>query len=77
MQKARDIREQLVDLCERVELPVNAEACSDFAMITKAFCSGYFFNCGRLHVTGIYKTVKNSHTVYIHPSSVMFKEMPR
>ena len=77
MQKARDIREQLLDLCERVEIIVNTEPCPDYSLVLKAFCSGYFFNCGRLHRTGVYKTVKNAHTVYIHPSSVVFKEMPR
>jgi pre-mRNA-splicing factor ATP-dependent RNA helicase DHX16 len=77
MQKARDIREQLMDLCERVEIQVNTEPCKDFSAVIKAFCSGYFFNCAKLGRTGVYKTVKNSHSVYIHPSSIMFKEMPR
>lgn len=77
MQKARDIREQLFDLCERVEIQINSTPCQDYSLVLKSFCSGYFFNCGRLHKTGVYKTVKNAHTVYIHPSSVMFKEMPR
>ncbi|OMJ77262.1 hypothetical protein SteCoe_23171 [Stentor coeruleus] len=77
MNKARDIKEQLVDLCERVEIIVNKEPCKDIKMVIKSFCSGYFFNCARLHKSGIYKTVKNAHTVFIHPSSVMFKEMPK
>lgn len=76
MNKARDIREQLLDLCERVELVVNKENCKDISLVAKAFCSGFFFNCAKLQRTGVYKTVKNPHTVFIHPSSVMFKFMP-
>jgi len=76
MSKARDIREQLLDLCERVELVVNKENCRDITLVSKAFCSGFFFNCAKLQRTGVYKTVKNPHTVFVHPSSVVFKLMP-
>lgn len=77
MQKASDIRDQLIELCERVEIEVNEEPCGDYTGIIKSFCSGYFFNAARLHTSGLYKTVKNSHSVHMHPSSVLFKEMPR
>jgi pre-mRNA-splicing factor ATP-dependent RNA helicase DHX16 len=76
MNKARDIREQLLDLCERVELIVNKETCKDFSMVVKSFCSGFFFNCARLQKTGIYRTLKSPHTVFVHPSSIMFKFLP-
>ena len=76
MNKARDIREQLLDLCDRVEVVVNKESCQDLMMVCKSFCSGFFFNCARMQKTGMYRTVKNPHTVFIHPSSIMFKYMP-
>src|SRR5690606_17711332 len=38
---------------------------------------GFFYNCAKLSKDGSYKTVKNAHTVYIHPGSSLFKETPR
>jgi len=72
LNKARDIREQVEGLCERVEV----EVCSsqDIDMIGKALASGYFYNTAKFSKNAEYKTIKNQHTVYIHPSSVMMKE---
>ena len=73
LNKARDVREQLEGLCDRVEV----EKCSnphDFEAICKAVASGYFYHTAKLSSKGEYKTVKNQHTVYIHPSSVMMKD---
>eukprot|EP01036_Dinobryon_divergens_P028870 gene28870-37882_t len=60
LNKARDIREQLLSLCERA--------------ICKAITSGYFYNTAKFASNAEYKTIKNQHTVYIHPSSVMAKD---
>lgn len=73
LNKARDIREQVEGLCERVEV----EVCSnpqDVDAIGKALASGYFYNTAKFSKNAEYKTIKNQHTVYIHPSSVMMKE---
>eukprot|EP00937_MAST-01D_sp_MAST-1D-sp2_P004361 g4361.t1 len=76
LKKARDIRDQLDGLCERVEV----EKCSnvgDTEQIRKAVCAGYFYNTAKLDKSGNYKTVKHAHTVHIHPSSALFKEEER
>ena len=50
MKKARDIREQLTGLCERVEIePVSSQDIDD---IRKAITSGFFFNCARVSGPG-------------------------
>ena len=41
---------------------------------TQAMSAGYFYNTAKLSRTGEFKTVKQQHTVYIHPSSVMSKD---
>jgi pre-mRNA-splicing factor ATP-dependent RNA helicase DHX16 len=76
MKKARDIREQLEGLCERVEIDHNVSTRPDQDMdaILKAITSGFFYNIARLSRTGDYQTVKQQKTVYIHPSSVLSKE---
>jgi pre-mRNA-splicing factor ATP-dependent RNA helicase DHX16 len=40
----------------------------------QAMSAGYFYNTAKLSRTGEFKTVKQQHTVYIHPSSVMSKD---
>ena len=60
-------------MCERVE--VNIESCTgDVDAVCKALCAGYFYNTAKLSKSGEYKTVKQQHTVYIHPSSVLAKD---
>ena len=78
LKTARDIREQLAGLCDRVEIektsnPHNTEA------VRKALCAGFFYNTAKLDNSGAYKTVKQKHSVHIHPSSCLVKleEMPR
>ena len=71
MTKARDVREQLEGLCERVELDTISKG-SEVDMICKSFTAGYFYNTSKLSRVGDYKTIKNRHTVYIHPSSVLY-----
>nr|CAB3482705.1 unnamed protein product [Digitaria exilis] len=68
MKRARDIRDQLDGLMERVEIEICSNA-SDLDAIKKAITSGFFHHSARLQRDGTYKTVKNPQTVHIHPSS--------
>jgi pre-mRNA-splicing factor ATP-dependent RNA helicase DHX16 len=74
MKKARDIREQLEDLCERVEIDKMISKPDDTDAILKAITAGFFYNTAKLGRSGEYQTVKQHRTVYIHPSSVLAKE---
>jgi pre-mRNA-splicing factor ATP-dependent RNA helicase DHX16 len=74
IKRARDIREQLEGLCERVEIDHTASKPDDLDAILKAITAGFFYNVARLGRTGEYQTVKQHKTVYIHPSSVLAKE---
>lgn len=74
MRKARDIREQLEGLCERVEIDQNLSSPEDQEAILKAITAGFFYNTAKLGRSGEYQTVKQHRTVYIHPSSVLAKE---
>jgi pre-mRNA-splicing factor ATP-dependent RNA helicase DHX16 len=72
LNKARDIREQLEGLCERVE--VQQSSSQDPETLCKAILAGYFYNTAKLSRDGSFKTVKQQHTVHIHPSSVLAKD---
>jgi pre-mRNA-splicing factor ATP-dependent RNA helicase DHX16 len=76
MRKARDVREQLEGLCERVEVDPNISSPDDIESTLKAVTAGFFYNTARLGKSGDYETVKQRRTVYIHPSSVLAKEEP-
>ena len=76
IRKARDVREQLEALCERVEVDPNISNPEDVESILKAVTAGFFYNTARLGRSGDYETVKQRRTVYIHPSSVLAKEEP-
>eukprot|EP01147_Barroeca_monosierra_P002717 gene2717-5595_t len=76
MKRARDVREQLEGLMERVEIEVTSNPLDDVA-IRKAITSGYFYHTARLSKGGSYKTVKNQQSVQIHPHSALFEKNPR
>ncbi|KAI5314315.1 hypothetical protein L3X38_043491 [Prunus dulcis] len=67
MKRARDIRDQLERLLERVEIKLSSS--NDLEAIKKAVTSGFFPHCVRLQKNGSYRTIKHPHTAHIHPSS--------
>ncbi|KAH7727285.1 MRNA splicing factor RNA helicase (Cdc28) [Aphelenchoides avenae] len=75
MKRARDIRDQLEGLLERVE--IEQKSTSDTMAIRKAIAAGYFYNLASLDKGGNYKTVKHRHTVQVHPNSCLFEDKPR
>eukprot|EP00871_Galdieria_phlegrea_P005377 jgi/Galph1/5840/GphlegSOOS_G4521.1 len=77
MKKARDIRDQLDAMLERVE--VKRCSCNDTEKIRKALTAGFFYQIACLQKNGSYRTIKNPMTVHIHPSSSLFKSerLPR
>lgn len=76
MKRARDIRDQLEGLLERVEIELTSTP-GDLDAIKKAITSGFFHHSARLQKTGAYRTVKNPQTVYIHPSSGLAQVLPK
>ncbi|KAF5360989.1 hypothetical protein D9756_004819 [Leucocoprinus leucothites] len=78
LSRARDIRDQLAGLCERVEIVIESNVNSnDITPVQKAITAGYFYNTAQLQKSGdSYRTMKTNHTVYIHPSSSLFQAQP-
>lgn len=76
MKRARDVREQLVGLMQRVEIDMVSNP-TETADIRKAITAGYFYHVARLSKGGSYKTVKHNQSVTIHPNSALFEELPR
>ncbi|KAL0906039.1 hypothetical protein M5K25_024500 [Dendrobium thyrsiflorum] len=79
MKKVVDTREQLCRLVRR--LGIVLKSCQgDTQTIRKAILAGFFSHASQLEEysqNGMYKTVRNSQEVYIHPSSVLFRVNPK
>ncbi|PON70342.1 RNA helicase, ATP-dependent DEAH box [Trema orientale] len=76
MKRARDIRDQLEGLLERVEIELISNP-NDLEAIKKSITSGFFPHSARLQKNGSYRTVKHPQTVHIHPSSGLAQVLPR
>ncbi|CAL5201828.1 unnamed protein product [Lathyrus oleraceus] len=76
MKRARDIRDQLAGLLERVEIELTTNS-SDLDAIKKSITSGFFPHSAKLQKNGSYRTVKHAQTVHIHPSSGLAQVLPR
>lgn len=75
MRRARDVRDQLEGLMDRIEVEV-VSSHGETMPIRKSVTAGYFYHTARLSKGG-YKTVKHQQTVYVHPNSCLFEEQPR
>ena len=77
--RARDVRDQLAKLCDRVEVTMSTCGKTDHVTILKALTAGFFPNAARLQKGGdAYRVVgKQGQTVYMHPSSTMLEARPR
>lgn len=72
LNRARDVREQLDKLCDKIEVEHSSCGASDHVAIRKALVAGLFPNAARLNRDGqSYQTVSGGLSVFIHPSSVL------
>ncbi|XP_064262128.1 LOW QUALITY PROTEIN: pre-mRNA-splicing factor ATP-dependent RNA helicase DHX16 [Passer domesticus] len=75
LRRARDVREQLQGLMERVEIRPSSCA-GNLDLVRKAITAGFFYHTARL-ARGGYRTVKHQQPVFIHPNSALFALQPR
>ncbi|KAL8460585.1 hypothetical protein ACS0TY_032202 [Phlomoides rotata] len=79
MKKVEEVRQQLRRIAQR--LGTVLKSCEgDMQVVRKAVTAGFFANACRLEAfshNGLYKTIRSSQEVYIHPSSVLFRVNPK
>ncbi|KAK7302892.1 hypothetical protein RJT34_13789 [Clitoria ternatea] len=79
MRKVLEVRDQLKRIAQRIGLVL--KSCDgDMQAVRKAVCAGFFANACHLEAyshNGMYKTLRGSQEVYIHPSSVLFRVNPK
>ncbi|GIX62581.1 pre-mRNA-processing protein 8, putative [Babesia caballi] len=79
LRRARDIREQLVELMKRVEVEILSN-CNDTDAILMAVTSGLFTQAavrGGPKSSASYRTLKYPQNVDIHPQSALFDQEPK
>ncbi|XP_069508390.1 probable ATP-dependent RNA helicase DHX35 isoform X2 [Ambystoma mexicanum] len=75
MIRATIVREQLKKLLNKCKVPKKSSE-GDPDPILRCIVSGFFANAAKLHSTGVYRTLRDDHELYIHPSSVLYAEKP-
>ncbi|OAY76389.1 putative ATP-dependent RNA helicase DHX35 [Ananas comosus] len=78
MKKVVDIKEQLHNLMRRLGIAV--KSCDrDMQAVRKAIIAAFRHACHleEYSQNGMYKTIRSSQEVYIHPSSVLFRVNPK
>jgi len=76
MKTVRQIRNQLKELCHKLEIPLTSSKQDQYKSLRKSLCSGLFFNSAERQSDGTYVTLMQKTIVHIHPSSVLFREKP-
>merc|ERR1711879_664286 len=76
LKRARDMRDQLIGLMDRVELDFKSNP-SDHEAIRKSITGGFFSNVARIKKDGSYQTIKSPTSIYIHPSSGLSESEPK
>ncbi|KAG7599017.1 Helicase C-terminal [Arabidopsis suecica] len=76
MKRARDIRDQLEGLLERVEIEISSNL-NELDSVRKSIVAGFFPHTAKLQKNGSYRTVKHPQTVHIHPNSGLSQVLPR
>ena len=67
------IRNQLISLLKRYELPIISCGNDDEA-IRKCIISGFFANVAKYYPSGEYRTIRDEHALHLHPQSVIATE---
>ncbi|XP_021741932.1 pre-mRNA-splicing factor ATP-dependent RNA helicase DEAH1-like [Chenopodium quinoa] len=76
MKRARNIRDQLKGILERVEIEVTSNL-NDLEAIKKAITAGFFPHSAKLQKDGSYRTIKHPQIAYLHPSSSLAQIHPQ
>ncbi|GBG34409.1 ATP-dependent RNA helicase DHX8 [Hondaea fermentalgiana] len=75
IQRAQDIRQQLVGILGRYRMPI--ESCGrKFKAVQMAIASGFFMHAAKRDPTEGYRTLVEGQPVFIHPGSALFQRNP-
>ncbi|XP_076311374.1 putative ATP-dependent RNA helicase DHX35 isoform X6 [Tachypleus tridentatus] len=73
LMRAEEIRKQLAKFLTKFKIPL-VKTEGDVDAVCHCIVAGFFANSAYLHYSGVYKTICGDHTLYIHPSSVLYSQ---
>lgn len=71
LKRAFEIRNQLADICQKQKMR-NSTAGSDWDIVRKCICSGYFHQSARLRGVAEYSNLRSGMTSAVHPTSALY-----
>jgi len=72
LRKAREVREQLLDIMRQQHIVLTACADGAWDVVRKAICSSYFVNAAKIKGIGEYVNMLTGIAANLHPSSSLF-----
>ena len=77
LKQAQNIKEQLIDVCDQLNLHNSVQQNEDVTNITKAFASGLFHNTAKLNSNGNFTSIFGNFEVFVHPECSIKLQYPR
>jgi len=71
LRKAREVRVQLEDIMKMQKLAI-ISAGTDFDIVRKAICSGYFHQAARVKGIGEFVNIRTGLPTHLHPTSALY-----
>merc|ERR1719468_1433481 len=71
MKKVREVRGQLEEIMQQQRVKV-ISCGTDWDVVRKAVCSGYFHNAGKLRGIGEYVNLRSKIPCHLHPTSALY-----
>ncbi|CAE6478603.1 unnamed protein product, partial [Rhizoctonia solani] len=71
LRKAREVRQQLEDIMKMQKMEI-ISAGTDFDLVRKAICSGYFHQAARVKGIGEFVNIRSGLPTHLHPTSALY-----
>lgn len=71
LKKVREVRTQLADIMKTLKMEMQSSG-TDWDVIRKAICSGYFHNASKIKGIGEYVNLRTGIPCVLHPSSAIY-----
>ncbi|KAG8768899.1 DEAH-box RNA helicase prp16, partial [Ceratobasidium sp. 428] len=71
LRKAREVRQQLEDIMKMQKMEITS-AGTDFDLVRKAICSGYFHQAARVKGIGEFVNIRSGLPTHLHPTSALY-----
>ena len=71
LKKVREVRSQLLDIMKTLKMEISSSG-TDWDVVRKAICSGYFHNAAKIKGIGEYINLRTGIPCVLHPASAIY-----